>query len=197
MTAIPLTPAAGGGMCITTAALEPADVIVTTGDATFSKIIRGATSSQVSHAMLYVGNGMIVEAVTDPGVRRVMLGKALSKATLGVAYRRAGLSIAKQMAIVASVSRHVGKKYDYSGAAGAGLRSNLVLCVVSGIAACSAAHAGALQSSKRFFCSELVLQAFKNAGAPLVGHAPGVSTPQDIVTAYGSGTLEYVGHLRA
>ena len=196
MTTIPLTPASGGGMCVDTSALEPADVIVSTGAAAVSRVIRTATGSAVSHAMLYAGNGQIVEAIGD-GVTRRPLNSALADATLAVAYRRPQLSASQAHAVVSFVGRQVGRKYDSTGAAGAGLRNNLVLCAISGIAACVAAHAGAFESSKKFFCSELVLEAFRSAGLPLVSHSPSVSVPEDIVTAHGSGTLSYVGHLRA
>lgn len=183
-------------MCISDSALAVADIIVSTTSARVSGAIRLATSSAVSHAMVYVGSGRIIEAIGE-GVTERSLGDALGGATLGVAYRRSGLTFGQSAAIVQYVRQQVGHKYDTSGAAGAGLRANPVLCIVSGIAACVAAHAGKLQRQDRFYCSELVLEAYRIAGVPIVAHLPGVSTPQDIVTAYGHGTLQYVGHLRS
>ena len=61
--AVPLTPAAGGGLCISTAALQEADIIVSTTNATISQAIRAASGSVVSHAMIYAGNDQLLERV--------------------------------------------------------------------------------------------------------------------------------------
>ncbi len=45
-----------------------------------------------------------------------------------------------------------------------------------------------------FFCSELVLMAFKKANAPITFKSPAVSAPSDIP---GSHQVAYVGHLKS
>jgi cell wall-associated NlpC family hydrolase len=182
-------------MCIADSALAIGDIIVSTTSAIGSGVICMTTFSNVSHAMLYVGNGQVIEAIGNGVVERT-LPTALGGATVAVAYRRSALTPNQAAAVVSFVRRQVGNGYDHTGAVGAGLRANPVLCIVSGIVVCTAAHTGLLQRRERFYCSELVLEAFRQAAVPIVAHQPGVSTPQDIVTAYGSGTLEYVGHLR-
>ena len=85
------------------------------------------------------------------------------------------------------------------GAAGAGIARQGVICNAIGIIPCVAAgiaaHFGAFNSEEKFFCSELVLEAFRLAGVPLVKVTPQLSTPQTIVEAHSDGILEYVGHL--
>ena len=66
---IPLDPGVGG-MSIGVDALQPADIIVSTARHAVSYAIRAGTLSAISHAMLYVGNGKVIEAVGS-GVREV------------------------------------------------------------------------------------------------------------------------------
>jgi hypothetical protein len=191
-----LTPRAGGGTCITSAALKPADIIVSTTNAFVSGVIRLFTLSSVSHAMLYAGQDEVIEAVGE-GVLHRPLATALHDARLAVAYRYKDLPEAAATKIIsyadAQAARHA--KYDPLGAAGAGLNTNKVACVVALGIACPVAAGGGLNDQDRFFCSELVLDAYQRAGHPLVRTAPGVASPDRIVEAYSHGVLVYVGHL--
>lgn len=191
---IPLTPTTGGGQCIDTRALQPADIIVSTTAAGISWGIRFATSSEVSHAMLYVGNGNIVEAIGDGVVRRT-LQMAVNDATLAVAYRRRNVTPGNGASIVRHAEQFIGRAYDARGAAGAGIADNGVICIAVGIVACVAARAGAFNNRDSFYCSELVLEAFRLAGTPILDVAPSMSTPQHLVRAHSSGKLQYVGHV--
>lgn len=67
-------------------ALQPADIVVSTTPATVSWVIREVTGAPFSHAMLYVGNGDVIEAIPSSVVPRT-LNAALSEATLAVAFR--------------------------------------------------------------------------------------------------------------
>ncbi len=81
---IPLEPASGGGMSIDDRALEVGDIIVSTTSERVSEIIRDVTGSKVSHSALYVGDGMIVEAIGS-GVRLQTLEDALADDLYAVA----------------------------------------------------------------------------------------------------------------
>ena len=188
---IPLTPNRGGGQSIDSKALQVADIIVSTTDAAVSKVIKFETLSAVSHAMLYVGNDHIIDATGELGVMRRTLQSAVGDATLAVAYRRSNVTEANGRMIARHAEKFLGRAYDTSGAAGAGIARQGVICVAAGIAA----HFGAFNSEEKFFCSELVLEAFRLAGVPLVKVTPQLSTPQTIVEAHSDGILEYVGHL--
>ena len=56
--------------------LELADILLSTGSAAASVVIRAGTVSRYSHAALYIGNGQIIEAigsgVTRQGIRDAM-----------------------------------------------------------------------------------------------------------------------------
>lgn len=57
-------------MTISASTLRPADIIVSTTDAAVSAVIRAGSGSSVSHSMLYIGGGSVVEAVEAGVVRR-------------------------------------------------------------------------------------------------------------------------------
>jgi len=52
-----------------------------------------------------------------------------------------------------------------------------------------------MSSAGRFFCSELVAAAYRQAGVPLVTARSDSASPQTIVEVAASGDLQYIGHL--
>ena len=192
----PLTPRTGGGLCIGTEALQPADIIVSTAHGAISGVIRAVTASPISHAMLYVGNGNVIEAVGE-GVLSRSLPAALHGADLAVAYRYKNLPATAAASVVAAARAIASQrpKYDLTGALGAGARSNVVLCVVVFRLACPAVASGAMNDPNKFFCSELVLEAYRRAGFPITNTPPSSASPDRIVEAYSDGKLIYVGHI--
>lgn len=70
--------------------------------------------------MIYIGHGMVVEAITDGVVRRP-LADALRGPRLGVAYRHSGISESQAAQIVQCATRQQLAKagYDWLGAANA------------------------------------------------------------------------------
>ena len=79
--------------------LRPADILLSTGDATVSAVIRAGTGSRFSHASIYVGGGEIIEAI-DPGVVRQSLARAMSDDTLVCVYRRLRMSDAQAQQVI-------------------------------------------------------------------------------------------------
>jgi cell wall-associated NlpC family hydrolase len=194
MKPIPLTPTSGGGMCIADSALQAADIIVSAGIGAVSTAIRYGTASDVSHAALYIGDGEVIEAI-GPGVMERPLNKSLDDHSLAVAYRARGMTPSAAAIIVHFAEQRKGKKYDTAGAAAAGARNPFVCVVVMGIAPCAAARAGKFKSSDKFYCSQLVLEAYRRAGVSFITQDPNTSQPEDMVTAYSKDKLLYVGHL--
>lgn len=191
--AIPLDPGPGG-RSISTAALQRGDLIVSTARHAVSYAIRAGTVSSVSHAMLYVGDGHVVEAVGS-GVRRVPVATALSGAILAVAYRRTGITGAQAQAVADFATRQVGRPYNYTGAARHAVR--ITHPILSRIADAIARGAGLRrEEAASFFCSELVYAAFESAGVALATTAAADGTPASLPSLLG-GTLGYVGHLVA
>ncbi|GAB3389078.1 N-acetylmuramoyl-L-alanine amidase [Lysobacter fragariae] len=190
---IPLDPGIGG-QSIGLEALSPGDIIVSTARAAVSYAIRAGTLSAVSHAMIYVGGGNIVEAVGD-GVREVPLATAIGDAILAVAYRDPRLDAARAAVLVNFARAQVGQPYNYGGVVRIGhrilfpLQSRLIDAIRS-LTGTDSTSAGS------FFCSELVFAAFEAAGIALVAAPAGDGTPGDLV-ALTRGSLGYVGHLKA
>ena len=191
---IPLTPERSGGLCIQSSSLIGADLIVSTTNAFASRVIRTGTFSGVSHAMLYIGAGMVIEAVGS-GVRQVPLSTAFLDASLAVSYRRVDLIDRDRDAIIHFAKTKVGKGYDTAGALGAGVARNPVACAAAGVVVCVGSSFGLASDDDRFFCSELILSAFSAANRPIMNQRPSTSVPNDIPKAYSRGLLEYVGHL--
>jgi cell wall-associated NlpC family hydrolase len=186
---------------ITPDELQAADILLSTGDAAVSWVIRGATVSRFSHAALYVGDGDIVEAIAE-GVVRQSLEKAMGDDTLVVAYRRIGISAAQARQVVRYVmeAKNAGKKYDALGAVGAGVTSPSGFAIgmfVSPIVTIGAVHAdlaNRLDPEAKFFCSELVALAFEKAGVPLGRGSAASTSPADIERSH---VLNLIGELKS
>lgn len=191
--AVPLDPGAGG-RSIGLDALQAGDIIVSTTRQFVSRAIRVGTFSPVSHTMLYVGDGKVIEAIGS-GVREVTLAAAIDDAILAVAYRHPRLDAAKAAQVVAYARTRIGNPYNYAGVAFQGYRITnpvpaAVIDVIGRRLGVEVGQAGAV------YCSELVLESFQRAGVPLAPTPPGASTPQQVVQI-ARGNLSYVGHLKA
>ena len=213
---IPLDPGIGG-RSIDVKALEVGDIILTTTGDRISVTIRNVTQSEVSHSMLYVGNGDVIEAVAEGVVRRDLqtalfsASMALSSsgspnAILAVAFRHPDLAtmdegMAQKVRTLISdyANSVVGSKYDKV------LIARHALFHLDRRVFCRNKKGDDYQrcvdryrklnlgtgENDRFICSELVVSAYAHAGLPLTDQPPHWSSPQDIVAL----NLEYVGHL--
>jgi uncharacterized protein YycO len=183
--------------------LMQADIIVTTTDHTTSRVIRGGTGGDVSHALIYAGQHTIVEAHTV-GVREIPINRAFPSDTLfAIALRHTGLTQEQRQKVIDNARKFLNRPYDYVGAAGAGVNSSngtkiaVAGCILS--AAACIGGAGAITNNARsknadeaFFCSELVARAFELAGVKLVDAKPSYTHPGMI---HRSSVLRYIGHL--
>ena len=201
---IPLDPG-NGGMSIGPDVLEIGDIILSTTAAGVSGAIRFATGSDVSHAMLYVGQGGQVVDATSAGVRLRPLAEALSDASLAVAFRYPGLSSDQRQIIADKAAEYIGRPYNYWGIVRqARFQVHRTLCDALPDAAASACRnfAGRVDlgrgNSSEFFCSELIVAAYQAAGVPITDTPPIWSSPDDLAQlALRQGALAYVGHLKA
>lgn len=177
--------------------LQVADILLSTGDAVVSSVIRAATGSNYSHASLYIGNGNIIEAVGD-GVQLKTLTRAMSDDSFVSVYRRIRMSSAQGQVVVNYARRQIGKPYDSAGAAGGGLTSGrgIVIGIFLGPVLSNLGLAADLRNRNNpeaaFYCSELVALAFANAGVPL-GSGAASTTPEDINRSH---LLNYIGDLK-
>ncbi len=99
---------------ISAAELHSGDILLSTGTAFSSAMIRFGTSSDYSHAALYVGNGELVEAEAD-GVRNKPLATAMADDTLVVAYRHRALTAGRCEAIASFARNQIGRSFDHFG----------------------------------------------------------------------------------
>jgi uncharacterized protein YycO len=200
---IPLDPGTGG-RSIGPDALAAGDIVLSTGDSTISAAIRGATSAPVSHALLYVGDGQVVEAVAS-GVELHMLADAIADATVAVAFRHPSITAEQAARVRDYAGQQLGRPYDTWGVVRqAAFRLDRAVF-------CSGKSGEELErciswtgrvnlgtgTNDAFFCSQLVLAAYESAGVPLTSTPPTWSSPGEIAELSLSGTLGYVGHLKA
>jgi cell wall-associated NlpC family hydrolase len=175
---IALDPVAGGGCCIADTDLNPADIIVSTTKANISRGIRIGTRAKVSHSALYAGSGSVIEAIGQGVVSR-SVDLALADDVLAVAYRSPDMTPEIADRIVLFASSKIGAPYSIRGAL---MSTDKVMCRIVG------------SKPATFFCSQLVMEAYKQGGRPLSSSPSQCVTPDDLVTI-ARNKLAYVGHL--
>ncbi len=202
-TDIPLDPGTGG-RSIDESALRNGDIIVTTRNGPISRAIRLATSAQVSHAILYVGDGQVVEAIGD-GVTLRSLADALAGTTVAVAFRDAQLTPEQALKVRDYAGLQLGKPFNALGLVRQGgfQLDRAVFCsgktgsdydqCVNWVGNVNLGKG----SDDSFFCSQLVVASFESAGAPLTSTPPNWSSPSDLAELAMARRLGYVGHLKA
>ena len=206
-----LTPA-NGGQRIGPGDLQPGDLLLSSANGVSSLGIRVLTVTPVSHAALYVGDDQVVEAV-GAGVRLRSTEEFLSSEDTVVAFRHPELNDTQAQAVRRFALAQVGKKYNSTGivlqAPFTLQRQTCELPVVPGlvrdfcIRGLAAIQLGAARND-RFFCSQLVLEAYKRAGLPLTDADPRLAAPVDLLhmregdvpSVKTHQALRYVGHLK-
>jgi len=177
--------------CLDPRGLQPGDIILTTDrDSILAKGIRKGSGSPFSHAMIYIGDGKVVEAANfgtgdvrdlvrpskealDVRVGVRPLKEALEGSDYTVTYRHPDLTLGKAQSMIMTALSMVGTKYDI----GAIISPSPDLCKINDL-------------NSEYFCSELVAYLFKTEGIFLTEKSPGCTTPGDIAE-----TVPYVGHL--
>lgn len=141
--------------------LMPGDIILTTTTGLLSKGIRLATQSDISHAMVYVGDRSVIDA-TGEGVHARNTQRLLFEDECSVhALRlRTGISRSELDEVALFMRGQVGVEYS----------SKEAVMTVLG---------GPRTWTKKQFCSRLVAQAFASAGITLVP-SPNYCSPADI-----------------
>lgn len=146
--------------------LEAGDILLTTQEAFKSKVIRRATSSEFSHAIIYVGMGSYIhsdgDGVHSGNIQRLLL----SKPEYGLALR---LKNKDQDAIKKACDfarSEIGKSYSVNGA---------IKAKIKGIPITKT-------QENRQFCSRLVAQAYDHAGLKLTNDYL-FCTPADILNS--------------
>jgi hypothetical protein len=192
--------------------LRPGDIILTSTPSLRSAGIQLLTFSPVSHAAVYIGNGEVVEAVGS-GVRVRTLRKLLEEESLALALRYPDLTARQGQDVRAVALEKVGRSFNYVGVAmHLPFAINRRLCelpLLPGVVrdACIRSVGGVhhlLTSKHALFCSQLVLQSYRQAGVPITDTDPRLISPADILHMREGDVpsvrikrpLRFVGHLR-
>jgi hypothetical protein len=201
-----------GGRLVSAEDLAPGDILLSASPGIASAGIRLITTSPVSHAALYVGNGEIAEALGS-GVRLRRIEVMLAEESVIAAFRHPSLDDNDALRVAAFARAAVGKHYDYTGVM---LHAPFALqrrvCEIPGVPTvlretCLSSLA-TLQlvrgSDDRFFCSQLVLESYRAVGLPITRAPPHWVSPEDILHMRAGDVssvpveqpLLYVGHLK-
>ncbi|MFI8616723.1 distant relative of cell wall-associated hydrolase [Acidovorax sp. NPDC077693] len=206
-----LTPA-NGGQAIGGSDLRAGDIILSATHGISSLGIRMATLSPVSHAALYLGDDQVIEAVGS-GIRIRSTADFIADEATIVAFRHPGMTNAHADALRSFAQAQDGKKYNTAGivlqAPFTLQRAYCELPLVPGVVrdAClrgmAAIQLGAARND-RFFCSQLVLEAYRAARLPLTDASALMVSPADLLhmregdvpSVQIKQALQYVGHLK-
>ncbi len=201
-----------GGELIKADALQPGDILLTSVATVNSFGIRLGTFSPVSHAVLYLGDDVVAEAVGS-GVRQRTLDALVDDEQMVVAFRLPGVTAEHVARLRAWSLMQVGTRYNTVGVMlDAPFVLNRRVCelplipgpvrnfCVSGFAT---VQLGASRNDQ-FFCSQFVLEAYNQAGLPITTTDPRWVSPADLLhmregdvpSVASSKPLRYIGHLK-
>lgn len=146
---------------IDTTKLQKGDIILSTSLDDFSEAVRSATSSDISHAMIYVSDGSVMDS-TGEGVQARNIQKIFfpQECALYVYRLKDGLSEPDAKRIIHYVRTETGTPYD-------------------GMGAGRSLHNPKSQGGDNQFCSRLVARAYKEIGVELTEN-PDFATPAQI-----------------
>ncbi|WP_374401817.1 YaeF family permuted papain-like enzyme [Niveibacterium sp.] len=203
-----------GGTLIGEQLLRAGDILLSAANGITSAGIRLFTLAPVSHAALYIGNGEVAEAVGE-GVRVRSVAEVLDEESVVVAFRHPTLDDAAAARIRSFAQEKVGDRYNYVGVMmQAPFSIERRLCelptvpatirdaCINGLATVQLGNGTA--GDDRFFCSQFVLEAYREAGHPITKSNPTWVSPADILhmregdvsSIQVDQPLTYVGHLK-
>lgn len=187
--------------------LEIGDIIVTSTPSQISQLIQVATWSYYSHAMLYVGDGRVIEATGDGVEQNLLIDAQRQSWRVGV-MRVQGLDQNDQGNLVVGATQLLGLPYNFAGLGAFGTQ-RITCMATSGYMSFEAALAclrpGAVQLSAlvmdtdALFCSQVITRAYEHARLPLFENNG--ASPGDLVRAVTDGLatrqITIVGRLPA
>jgi uncharacterized protein YycO len=203
---------ADAGAFLTEDALEPGDIVLTSMPGLTGAGIELLTLAPVSHAAIYAGDGRVLEAVRA-GVGERTMRQVLEDERVAIVLRHPGLSRAQAQRVVRYAEQKRGAGFNFVGVtlqvpSSIG-RKLCELPLVPGAARDACIRGMGVLSrlgtrEHKLFCSQLVLQAYAHAGAPLADADPRILSPADILhmregdvsSVRSNVPLRYVGHLK-
>lgn len=206
-----LTPTDGGRLAAPNE-LQRGDILLSADPGVASAGIRLLTTSPVSHAAIYVGDGEVAEALRG-GVRLRSMDRVMQEESVVAVFRHPALDEGRAQALSEFARAQVGKPYDFVGVMmHAPFSLQRRVCELPGVPgvlreACLSTLATAQLipgGDDRFFCSQFVLESYRSAGLPLTTARPHWVSPEDILHMRAGDVsslpvaqpLVYVGHLK-
>lgn len=192
--------------------LVAGDILLSSAKGLTSLGIRTANFTSVSHAFLYIGDNQVAEAVGS-GINVKDIDESMKEDNLIAVYRHPLMTPEHAEQIRQFALSHEGEKYNFWGVAKQAPYSlTRKICEFPLIPrevryACLNSMAyiqiGKKEGSERFFCSQFVLEGFKQASLPLVDAPSDWFSPSDILRMREDDVppiktnveLKYVGHL--
>jgi uncharacterized protein YycO len=193
-------------------ALQPGDILLTAIPSLTSVGIRVMSFGAVSHAAVYIGEGKVVEAVGS-GVRVRGIDELLEEESVVLALRYPDLSAEQAQRIGDYALTKLGTGFNYVGVTlHVPLSISRRLCelplVPSAVRDACIRGMGVINqvavSESQLFCSQLVAQAYRQAGVPMTDADPRLVSPVDILHMREGDVssvsirkpLHYAGHLK-
>ncbi len=187
--------------------LNIGDIILTSRpfkDSKISGVIKVGTLSRYSHAMVYFGNNIVVEAVGDGVKGDHSVAVATQGCDLATVFRHAKATPEQLQRVVQFAMSKVGGAYAVPGVLGGsgivafGLAPLAIPLMINRSITNSITEA--LNGKRSYFCSELVADAYRVAGLPLgrYGNTPSLMNPGDIgeYSDRNPGILQNLGDLK-
>lgn len=206
-----LTPR-NGGYLVQDHDLRRGDILLSAANGVNSFGIRLWTLAPVSHAAIYIGEGQVAEAVGE-GVRIRPLAQMLEHEAVVAAFRHPHLSETQSERLRDFALKNIDSRYNHFGillqAPFTMERRICELPVVPGmvrdfcIRGIAFVQLGTVRNDK-FFCSQFVLEGYKQVGLPLTKADPRLISPADILHMREGDVpsvkipqaLTYAGHLK-
>jgi hypothetical protein len=169
--------------------LRAGDIILTSRTGLIPAGIQLMTLAPVSHAAIYIGDDQVVEAVLS-GVRIRSLQELLAEAVSVVALRYPDLTAEQVRDIRAYAFRHVGAPFNVIGLLlHMPISIQRVACEMPltplGARDACIRTVGSIQylnfGTRQFFCSQFVLQAYREANVLITDADPRIVSPADIL----------------
>ncbi len=184
--------------------LQEGDIIISTTSDKNSKLMENAVGSEISHSIIYTGNGTAIEAVPD-GVIEGSLNSFLMSDIVAVAYRHINMSPEKAQHITdflktAKESKAKSDNWSLVRIAPSQIISNYCSHLrVEEQEACKKQarnFKSGTDINNEFYCSDLIFRALKDVGLGISEVEPSWSRPQEVIRLNHNGTLLYIGHLK-
>ncbi|TWD41017.1 permuted papain-like amidase YaeF/Yiix C92 family enzyme [Vibrio crassostreae] len=149
-------------------AIENGDIILVRGAAKHSAIIAKMTNGHFSHAMVYLGNGRFLEAITKSGVQvtsHVRISVRDKKNVVVLRCNFDDLETKRKVHgyIAQNYASYQGRAYSYIGAAKSITKDKVD------------------RTAGSYFCSHLVASLYSDAGVPLLKLSPHKVKPNDLL----------------